>query len=146
MDVTTLLIILLVGTLATYFSGDKWAPKVALLFGLASFAGAICLLSQYNLGNEINYAQLWIAQPKIYFALQADGLALAMLLLTTALTPIIIFSSFGNTHKNPKAFYALILFMSFAMAGNFPCLRRTFILYFLGVVLDSNLLYRLDLG
>lgn len=119
MDVTTLLIILLVGALATYFSGDKWAPKVALLFGLAAFTGSICLLGQYNLGNEINYAKLWIAKPKIYFALQADGLALAMLLLTTALTPIIIFSSFGNTYKNPKAFYALILFMSFAMVGTF---------------------------
>ena len=119
MDVTTLLIILLVGALATYFSGDKWALKVAILFGLTAFAGAICLLSQYNLGQEINYAKLWIAKPNISFALQADGLALAMLLLTTALTPIIIYSSFGNTYKNPKAFYALILFMTFAMAGTF---------------------------
>ena len=119
MDVTTLLIILLVGALATYFSGDKWAPKVALLFGLTAFAGSICLLSQYNLGNEINYAKHWVAKPNISFALQADGLALAMLLLTTALTPIIIYSSFGNTYKNPKAFYALILFMTFAMAGTF---------------------------
>ena len=119
MDVTSLLIILLVGAFATYFSGDKWASKVALLFGLAAFAGSISLLSQYNLGNEINYAKLWIAKPRIYFALQADGLALAMLLLTTALTPIIIYSSFGNTYKNPKAFYALILFMTFAMAGTF---------------------------
>jgi len=119
MDVTTLLIILLVGALATYFSGDKWAPKVAMLFGLTAFAGAICLLSQYNLGQEINYAKLWIAKPNISFALQADGLALAMLLLTTALTPIIIYSSFGNTYKNPKSFYALILFMTFAMAGTF---------------------------
>ena len=119
MDVTTLLIILLVGALATYFSGDKWAPKVAMIFGLTAFAGAICLLSQYNLGQEINYAKLWIAKPNISFALQADGLSLAMLLLTTALTPIIIYSSFGNTYKNPKAFYALILFMTFAMAGTF---------------------------
>ena len=119
MDVTTLLIILLVGALATYFSGDKWAPKVAMLFGLTAFAGAICLLSQYNLGQEINYAKLWIAKPNISFALQADGLSLAMLLLTMALTPIIIYSSFGNTYKNPKAFYALILFMTFAMAGTF---------------------------
>jgi len=119
MDVTTLLIILLVGTLATYFSGDKWAPKVALLVGLTAFAGAICLLSQYNLGNEINYTKLWITNPKIHLAFQADGLSLAILLLTTALTPIIIYSSFGNTYKNAKTFYSLILFMSFAMSGTF---------------------------
>lgn len=119
MDVTTLLIILLVGVLITYLSGDKWASKVALFFGLAAFASAICLLSQNNLGHEINYSQLWIAKPKIFFALKADGLALAMLLLTTALTPILIFSSFGNTYKNAKSFYALLLFMIFAMVGTF---------------------------
>jgi NADH-quinone oxidoreductase subunit M len=119
MDVTTLLIILLVGSFATYFSGDKWASKVALLVSLSAFGSAIYLLSQYNLGTEISFAKLWIAKPKIYLALQADGLALAMLLLTTALTPIVIFSSFGNTYKNSKAFYALIVFMSFAMAGTF---------------------------
>lgn len=119
MDVTTLLLILLVGTFVTYFSGDKWAPKVALLFGLASFAGSIFLLSQYNLGYDINFTKLWISKPNISFSLHADGLAIAMLLLTTALTPIIIYSSFENTYKNPKAFYALIVFMSFAMAGTF---------------------------
>ena len=119
MDVTTLLIILLVGALATYLSGDKWAPKVAFLVGLIAFASSIYLLFQYNLGNEISYSKLWINKPKIYLAFEADGLALAMLLLTTALIPIIIFSSFANTYKNSKAFYALILFMSFAMAGTF---------------------------
>lgn len=119
MDVTTILIILLVGAFATYLSGDKWASKVALLVGLTAFTGSICLLSQYNVGNEINYVQLWISKPSIYFALQADGLSLAMLLLTTALTPIIIYSSWGNGYKNSKAFYALVLFMTFAMAGTF---------------------------
>jgi NADH-quinone oxidoreductase subunit M len=129
MDVTTLLIILLSGAFATYFSGDKWAPKVALLFGLTAFAGSICLLSQYNLGGKIDFISPWISQPKIYLALHADGLALAMLLLTTALTPIIIYSSFGNSYKNPKAFYALILFMTFAMSGTF--LASDGILYYI---------------
>ena len=119
MDVTSILIILLVGALLTYLSGDKWASKVALLFGLTAFASSICLLSQYNLGQEVGYIHIWITSPEIYFALQADGLGLAMLLLTTALTPIIIFSSFGNDHKNAKSFYALILFMAFAMSGTF---------------------------
>jgi NADH-quinone oxidoreductase subunit M len=30
------------------------------------------------------------------------GLSMAMVLLTTSLTPIIILSSFGNTYKNAK--------------------------------------------
>ncbi|WP_269227082.1 complex I subunit 4 family protein [Flavobacterium eburneipallidum] len=119
MDVTTLLIILLVGALATYFSGDKWASKIALLFSLAAFGSAICLLSHFNAGIEISFFKLWITKPTVYLSFYADGITMAMLLLTTALTPIIIFSSFGNDYKNAKAYYSLILFMSFAMAGTF---------------------------
>ncbi|KAF2332329.1 complex I subunit 4 family protein [Flavobacterium ginsenosidimutans] len=119
MNVSTILIILLIGAFATYFSGDKLASKVALLFSLAALGCSIVLLNNYNAGENISVINSWITQPKISFALNADGLGLAMVLLTAALTPIIIFSSFGNDYKNAKAFYGLILFMAFAMTGTF---------------------------
>lgn len=119
MNVSTILIILLIGAFATYFSGDKLASKVALFFSLAALGCSIVLLNNYNAGENISVINSWINQPKISFALNADGLGLAMVLLTAALTPIIIFSSFGNEYKNAKGFYALILFMAFAMTGTF---------------------------
>ncbi|GAA3724797.1 NADH-quinone oxidoreductase subunit M [Flavobacterium ginsengisoli] len=119
MNVSTILIILLIGAFATYFSGDKLASKVALLFSLAALGCSIVLLNNYNAGENISVINSWINQPKISFALNGDGLGLAMVLLTVALTPIIIFSSFGNEYKNAKGFYALILFMAFAMTGTF---------------------------
>ncbi len=119
MNVSLILIILLVGAIATYLSGDKLASKVALFFGLASLGCSIVLLNHFNLGENINYIHQWITQPAVSFALKADGLSMVMLLLTTALTSIIIYSSFGNDYKNSKAFYALVLFMSFAMVGTF---------------------------
>jgi len=119
MDVTYLLILLFAGALATYFSGDKFASKVALLFGLGAFGLSVYLLCLANCGQSIDFITPWITRPNISFALKADGLSLAMVLLTTALTPLIIFSSFGNDFKNAKAIYALILFMSFAMVGTF---------------------------
>ncbi|MFM2368009.1 MAG: hypothetical protein RL619_305 [Bacteroidota bacterium] len=119
MNVSLILIILLVGAFATFLAGDKLASKVALFFGLAAAGCSIVLLNHYNLGENISFIKQWITKPNISFALKADGLSLAMLLLTMALTPIIIFSSFGNEYKNSKSFYALILFMSFAMAGTF---------------------------
>ena len=119
MNVSFILLILLIGALATYTVGDKLASKVALLFGLVSLGASIVLLNQYNLGENIGFITEWISKPTIYFALKADGLALAMVLLTTALTPIIIYSSFGTEVNNAKTFYALILFMAFAMAGTF---------------------------
>lgn len=119
MNVSLILILLLVGAIATFLAGDKLASKVALFFGIASLGCSIVLLQHFNLGEDINFISRWISSPNIVFALKADGLSLAMILLTTALTPIIIFSSFGNEYKNAKSFYALILFMSFAMTGTF---------------------------
>lgn len=119
MDVSFILIILLIGAFATYFSGDKLAPKVALFFGLVSLGFSVYLLSLFNAGQNIDFISAWITKPSISFSLKADGLSLAMLLLNTALTPLIIFSAFGNEFRNAKNFYALILFMSFAMAGTF---------------------------
>ena len=119
MNVSLILIILFVGAFATFLAGDKLASKVALFFGLAAAGCSIVLLNHYNLGENISFVCQWISKPNISFALKADGLSMAMLLLTTVLTPIIIFSSFGNDYKNAKSFYALILFMSFAMVGTF---------------------------
>ena len=60
MDVTYLLILLLLGAFATYFSGDKLAPKVALFFGLASFGLSVYLLTLFNAGENINFLSAWI--------------------------------------------------------------------------------------
>jgi proton-translocating NADH-quinone oxidoreductase chain M len=119
MNVSLILIILLVGALATYIAGDKLASKVALFFGLSALGCSIILLNHFNLGENISLLCQWINQPNVSLALKADGLSIAMLLLTTALTPIIIYTSFGTDYKNAKAFYSLILFMSFAMVGTF---------------------------
>ena len=116
MNVSLILIILLLGAFITYFAGDKLASKVALLFSLAALGCSLALLNQ---GGDINFVAPWINQPKISFALVADGLSMAMLLLTTSLIPLIIFSSFGTEFKNSKSIYSLILFMAFAMAGTF---------------------------
>ena len=119
MNVSLILIILLIGAFVTYFAGDKLASKVALFFSLTALGCSVVLLNHFLAGENISLINAWITKPKISFALNADGLAIAMVLLTVALTPIIIFSSFGNEYKNAKGIYALILFMAFAMTGTF---------------------------
>jgi len=119
MDVTTLLLLLLIGSIATFLSGDKLASKIALLFSVAAFGFSVYLLNLYTAGTDISYIGMWMENPKVSWAFKADGLSLAMVLLTTALTPLILFSSFGNQFKNAKNFYALVLFMAFAMTGTF---------------------------
>ena len=119
MDVTTILILLLIGALATYLSGDKLASKVALIFSIGALGLTLNLLYKYLEGGEISFLADWIDMPTVSLYFKADGLSMAMVLLTTALTPLIIFSSFGNTYKNRKGFYSLVLFMTFAMTGTF---------------------------
>ena len=119
MDVTTILLLLLVGAIVTYFLGDKLASKVALVFSLGALAVTLNLLVGFTNGENISFMANWIDFPKVALAFKADGLSLAMVLLTVALTPLIIFSSFGNTFANAKSFYALVLFMAFAMTGTF---------------------------
>jgi NADH-quinone oxidoreductase subunit M len=119
MNVSFILILLLFGAIATFLAGDKLAKQVALAFSIISFVGSIFILNQYYQGINTDFMATWISNPRLYIALKVDGLSLAMLLLTTSLTSIIIFSSFGNQYNNSKNFYALVLFMSFAMVGTF---------------------------
>lgn len=119
MNVSLILIVLLIGALATFLSGDKFAAKVALFFSLAALGCTTLLVNHYLGGIDISLNNPWLKQPNVSFALKADGLALAMVLLTVSLIPIIIFSSFENSFNKSKNFYALLLFMAFAMTGTF---------------------------
>jgi len=119
MNVSLILFILLIGAVATFLSGNKFASKVALLFSLAALGCTSILVNQFLNGANISLNNPWILQPNVSFALNADGLGLAMVLLTASLTPIIIFSGFGTHFNNSKNFYALVLFMAFAMTGTF---------------------------
>ena len=119
MNVTLILIVLLVGAIVTYLSGNKLASKVSLFFGIISFGLTIYLLQLFNQGQNIAFYSKWITNPNINFVLSVDGFSIAMVLLTTSLTSLIIFSSFDNNFKNAKAIYSLILLMAFAMVGTF---------------------------
>lgn len=119
MNVTILLILLLAGAAITYFSGDKLASRVSFFFSLITAVASFYLLNLFNQNANINYLSQWINNPNVSVAFTADGLSMAMILLTTTLLPLIILSSFKNEFSNAKSFYALILFMGFAMVGTF---------------------------
>jgi len=119
MNVSLLLVTLLIGALITYFSPEKIAHKVALFVSLVALVITGVLLSQYQSGVSVDFTTQWISKPNIWLYLKADGLSLALTLLTVSVTPLIIFSSFGNSFPNKKTLYALILFMAFAMSGTF---------------------------
>ena len=119
MDISIVLIVLLVGALVTYLSGNKFASKIALVSSIAAFGATVLALNAYQAGENLDVNLPWISQLNINFALHVDGLSLVMLLLTTGLLPLIILSGFITKFENSKSIYALMLFMGFAMAGTF---------------------------
>lgn len=119
MNVTILLATLLIGAIVTYLAGKKLASKTALLFAVIAFVETLVLIFQHNQGLDTGFSAQWMTKPNISLALKADGLALSMVLLTTLLTPLILFSSFENKFEKSNVLYALVLFMSFAMTGTF---------------------------
>ncbi len=119
MNISIVLILLLAGAAFTFFAGNKFASKIALLVSVASFSFTLYALNLYLNGADLSCKSIWIQNPKIYFSLVVDGLSLAMLLLTTGLLPLIILSGWVTKFENEKAIYSLVLFMAFAMAGTF---------------------------
>ena len=119
MDISIVLIVLLVGALVTYLSGNKFASKIALVSSIAAFGATVLALNAFQNGENLDVNLPWISQLNINFALHVDGLSLVMLLLTTGLLPLIILSGFITKFENSKSIYALMLFMGFAMAGTF---------------------------
>lgn len=118
MDITIILIVLLIGSIATYFSGNKLASKVAVFFSLVAAVFSVLLYVNHGAAGA-NFNVQWISNPNIFFALKADGLAIAMLILTTVLLPIIILASRTRSFENENLLYSLVMFMAFAMSGAF---------------------------
>lgn len=119
MNCIIILLIYVLGAVATLASNSKNAAKIALVTSLINAVIALILTGEYLNGGDISFTQQWISNPNISLSLVVDGLSLTMLLLTTLLLPIIILASFNTLYSKANQLYALVLFMAFAMAGTF---------------------------
>lgn len=94
---------------------------IALSSSLLSFVLSVILLFQF-LPQPLNYP---VFHPSLFhdmgieFRLGLDGLSMLLVLLTTFLIPLIIYSTSGDGVKRRNSFYALILLMEMALIGVF---------------------------
>lgn len=119
MNIAIILIIFLVGSLFTFLSGNRLASKVALFFSIAAAVFSVALLIQYTNGGVCGYSVEWMKNPNINFSLQADGLGLTMVLLTSFVLPIILLTCVPFPGKKEKNLYSLVLLVAFAVSGAF---------------------------
>ncbi|MES2417357.1 MAG: NADH-quinone oxidoreductase subunit M [Bacteroidota bacterium] len=113
MELILLIFLPLAGALVTSFIKGNNAKVSALGFSLVSLCITIGLLTQYTPDASMQFVvnHPWIQQLGINFHVGIDGIGLITVILTNALMPLIVLSSFKHEYKNANAFYALILLM-----------------------------------
>ncbi len=106
----------------------KW---VSLLVSLIPLALAVVVWVNFRpaaAGFQFEERAVWFPQIGASYHLGVDGIGLAMVLLTTLLTPLALLISFSVT-KNVRAYFALFLMLEMGMLGVFVTLDL--ILFFL---------------
>ncbi|MBC7426183.1 MAG: NADH-quinone oxidoreductase subunit M [Bacteroidia bacterium] len=101
--------------------GKENAKPIALGAAIIEFALALVALYmlQTGQGECLNLQQNWIESMGISFNIKVDGISMLMVLLSTLLVPLILYSSFESTHHNQHILFALMLMMQGAMIGTF---------------------------
>ena len=110
---------------------DETVKRIALGFSVATFVVSLLMLAQYDTGSGATFQLVedhpWIAQFGIHYKVGLDGIALALVLLTTFLTPIVVLASWRQETR-VKSFFALFLLLETAMVGVF-CALDLFLFY-----------------
>ena len=126
--ISILLAVPLLGAGAIAFSPkDKpeLAKEVALVASLVTFVASLAMAAQFvsDSGSQFQLVEdhAWIAQLGIRYKVGLDGVALAMVLLTTFLTPIVLLASWRQEAR-VKTYFALFLVLETAMVGVFAAL------------------------
>jgi NADH-quinone oxidoreductase subunit M len=121
--VTLLLILfpLVISLMLFALRNEKIVKLIAGAGSLVTFGLAVTAWFQYAFDCHcaVRIAADWFDPIGISLSFGMDGLSLLLVLLTTFLIPVIVFSSFGKNYKKPSSFYGLILLMEMALIGVF---------------------------
>lgn len=111
----------LLAALLILAAGDKLATRVALGAAAVELALTAWMVSAYCTDGSaaLEVVQPWLADPKVTFHLAVDGLSLLLVGLTNVLIPLIVLAGFNRETARPSSFYALLMFMQFALLGVF---------------------------
>ncbi len=128
--------------LAVLLPRDEVRQHKALAFAvsLATFAASLWLWAGFDLSRgapEFQFVTLvpWIASAGISYHVGLDGVALLLVMLTTALSPIVVLSSWNAVHERVKEFQIALLVLETAMLGTFAALDLVLFYVFWEVML-----------
>ena len=120
-----LIIIPLVGTLVVGFAPAARARYLAMVVTLVELvvsAGLWWAFDPSTSAMQFGVDAPWLPQWGIRYSLGLDGISLFMVLLTTAIMPLAVLSSFHYITRREKLYYALLLALTTGMLGVFLAL------------------------
>jgi NADH-quinone oxidoreductase subunit M len=124
--ILTLLIALpIVGGLACLLAPEARAKGIALWTTIGLFLLSLPLFWTFDTGTAAlqNVVQIpWIDAWGISYSVGLDGISILMVLLTTFIMPLAVAGSFNYIHRQERAFYAMLLFLTTGMIGVFVAL------------------------
>src|SRR4051812_17189182 len=125
--VTVLAAVPLIASVVVMFV-KQWAKVVALAASLLTMVGAIVMCVAYDTdGTRFQFVQSydWIKSFGAHYAVGVDGIGLALILMTTVLTPLIILSSWNEAEEgrhSVRTFFTLLLATETIVIGVFGSL------------------------
>jgi NADH-quinone oxidoreductase subunit M len=138
--VTVIGVLPLVGVLAIILlpkAREEQAKLIALVASLAAMVASIIMAFAYKVGGarfQFTQDYTWIKAFGAHYAVGVDGIALALILMTTVLTPVCILASWHDADRGPDAdpdatgargprlFFALLLATETLVVGVFGAL------------------------
>src|SRR5690554_6700332 len=119
MNISLLLLIYLVGAVATYVSGKNLARMLAIIVSFIGAAVWFSFYGQMQSGAELTESYPWIESLNIHLAFYVDGLAYSMLGLCTLLLPIILLMTNQQQDRKSTRLNSSHVRISYAMCGTF---------------------------
>jgi len=127
-----LLLLPLIGVIPVVLAPAARAKQIALAVTIAELVVSLGLWWAYNPADpamQFGVTGPWLPQWGINYTLGLDGISLFMVLLTTAITPLAVLSSFNYIGEREKLYYSLLLTLLTGMLGVFLALDM-FLFYF----------------
>jgi len=116
-----LLLPLLCSLIIFSLKNEKWIHLISIAGSVIEFLVSLYGLFLYSTQCHCQFILNigWIETLHVNLRFGVDGISILLILLTTFLTPLIIFFSFGHAYSKPSAFYGLIMLMEMAFIGVF---------------------------
>ncbi len=119
---SVLLLLPMAGVALVLLAPERWARWLTLIVAIAEFVLALGLWWAFdpdNGGMQFAFTMTWLPELGISYRIGLDGLSLFMILLATAMMPLLVWGSWFAIDQKVRGYYALLLALKTGMIGVF---------------------------